>query len=332
MPSKLVSWRPTLACIALALATTAAQAQMFKDKALDALYATEHWVELDRSATQRASADDPQGVLALAIASLRGNDATRRKAALTQAEACLQKQPRSAPCHYALGTVLGVQAMSEGLLKMAGSVGRVRESLAEALAIEPTWYAARSALVEFYLLAPGMIGGSTSKARELAAAASQPEQVRALQARVALQDGKFEQALQGLSDIKQEGDSALVADANGWARAAAFNLINDGKSDKARPYFERLARERPDQALGPYALGRMQAEAGVHDQALKLYEQGARLKGAEEFPFDYRAGLSQLALGQKDVARASLERFVKVGKGSKANLEDARKRLADLGS
>jgi hypothetical protein len=172
--------RPLLISTLWLAATLPAQAQMFKDPQLEGLYRADKLAEVEKLGLQRLASqtDDAQAVLALAVGALRSNDAGRRKTAIGHAEGCVQKQPRAAPCHYALGVVLGVQAMSEGMLKMAGSVGRVRESLVEALTLEPGWFPARSAVVEFYLVAPGIIGGSASKAQETARAAARPEQAR----------------------------------------------------------------------------------------------------------------------------------------------------------
>lgn len=318
--------------LALSCAVPLAQAQMFKDSALDALYAAERFDEVGRAGTQRlaARADDTQGLLAAAIGALRSNDAPRREAVIAQAEACVQRQPQAAACHYALGAVLGIHAASEGMMKLASSVGRIKGSLQEALALDPQWYAARSAVVEFYALAPGIVGGSTAKAQETARGAARPEQVRALQARLALQDGQPEQALLALSAIQPGNDSALANDISAWSRAAAFALLNEKQPEKARAYFERALREQPELAVAAYGLGRVHSETGAPDQALKLFEQAARLRGAAELPIAYRAGIAQQALGQKDAAKESFKRFVAAGKGPKANLDDAKKRLDQL--
>lgn len=323
--------RRLIGAAALALALGApAQAQMFRDGALDALYAAGRFDELERAGRQRP-ADDAQGLLARAMAALQSNDAKRRQAVIDQAEACVQREPKAAACHYALGALLGVHAATEGMLKLASSIGRVKDALHEALALEPKWYAARGAVVEYYALVPGMLGGSTAKALEIARAAPRPEETRALEARLALQDGKLEAALDALVALQPLADSALAADVDGWARAAAFGLLNKGQHARARSHFERVMRQRPEAAYAPYGLGRVLAETGAPADALTHYEAAAKLKGAAELPIDYRAGIAHQALGSADAARAALRRFVAAGKGSKANLDDARKRLAQLG-
>ena len=308
--------------------------QMFTDSALQALYQAERHEELLRSAQQRLASqpDDAQAVLAVAMAALSRDDAGARRQALQLAEACVEKQPKAAPCHYAQGVVLGVQAMSEGMLKAARSAGTVRTALATAHELEPAWYPARRSLVEFYLLAPGMMGGSSAKAGELARAAPAPEQVRALQARIALNERRFDEALKLLSALPARLPPALAEDVRQWAVQSALGLTNNGQAAAAQVALEKLVREHPEHAGPVYAMARVRAEAGAHEAALQLYEQAAKLRGADEMPLAWRVGISLQQLGRTDAAKASLQRFVAAGKGQKSSLEDARKRLAQLGA
>jgi tetratricopeptide (TPR) repeat protein len=319
--------------VALVCGANGAQAQMFKDATFETLHRAEKHVELQRLAKERLAAqpDDNQAVLALALSALTSEDGPRRQAAITQAEGCVQRQPQAALCHYALGVVLGVQAMSEGMMKAARSAGTIRTALTQAHTLEPTWYPARSALMEFHLMAPGFMGGSSAKAVELASGAANPEQVRALQARVGMGDKKYDSALQTFTSLLAVPDAALVDDVRGWATAAAYSLISAGEAPKAQPYFERLARERPAEAQGPYGLARVRMASGAPADAVKLYEQASKMNGADKLPIDYRMGLALLELNKTTEARAALGRFVAAGKGQKSSLDDAKKRLEQLG-
>lgn len=310
-----------------------AQAQMFKDPGLQALLQQERNADLQRAARERllAQPDDSQAVLALALGVLNAGDAALRQAAIVQAEACALKQPQAAACHYALGVVLGAQALSEGMLKAARSAGTVRSALVQAHALEPGWYPARSALLEFHLLAPSLMGGNTARAEELARSAPNQAQARVLHARIDVQAGRDEAALHALSDLLGSTDKAVADDAAEWGFGVSARLINDGKATAAQTFLERLAQERPASAQGPYGLGRLRALAGAPAEALKLYDQAAARKGAGTLPIEYRRGLALQELGRKDEARAALGRFVGTGKGSKVALDDARKRLTELG-
>lgn len=330
------AWKFSLACLAAAGVVQGAQAQgtMFKEAALESLYQAEQHDELLRIAAQRLAArpDDAQAVLALAMAAMARNQAATRQQALEAAAACVERQAQAAPCHYAQGVVLGVQAMSEGMLKAARSAGTVRKALSTAHTLEPAWYPARAALVEFYLLAPGMMGGSATQAAELARTAPTPEQVRALEARIAMNDRRFEDGLKLLSSLPAPLPPALAEDARSWAVQCALGMANNGQAAAALPAVEKLMREQPEFAGPAYALARVRAETGQHEAAVLLYEQAARLRGAAELPVAWRLGISQQQLGRNEAARTSFQRFVAAGKGQKSSLEDARKRLAQLGA
>lgn len=318
------------AWLAAALPTAA---QTFKDPGLEALYATDRTDELQRVAAQRvaAQADDAQAVMALALAALDRDDADARRHAIARAEACTSRQPRAAPCQYALGVVLGIQAMTEGLFKAARSASTVRDALATAHQLEPAWWPARSALMEFYLMAPGMMGGSSSKAAELGRSAPRPEQARVIEARIAMNDRKFDAALQALMALPPGLEPSLAADVRGWGTQAALGLVNEGQAARAQPWFERLMREQPGRADGAYGLARVRGEAGDHAAAVRLYEQAQGLKGAQAWPIGYRLGQSLQQLGRVDEARGAYRRFVATGKGPQRALDDAKERLEQLG-
>ncbi len=316
------------------LLACSAQAQTFKDPALEALYAADRNDELQRVASARLAgqADDAQAVLGVALASLSRDDAPARQAAIQRAQACIDKQPKAAACHYSLGVVLGIQAMSEGMFKAARSAGTIRDALLAAHEIDPAWFPARSALSEFYLQAPGMMGGSTAKAAELARSAPQPEQVRALEARAAAADKKWDAALQGFMALPAKLEPSLAEDARGWATQCVLAMVNVGQAAKAQPLAEKLAREQAQHAQPVYALARVRAETGAREEALKLYERSATLKGADELPLAYRIGIELQELGRKDEAKAAFTRYIASGKGSKNSKEDAKKRLEQLGA
>lgn len=310
-----------------------AWSQMLKDPALESLYANDKTDELQRLATQRLSAqpDDTQAVLALSLAALERNEPAARAAALQRAQACAEKQPNSAACQFSFGVLLGMQAASEGMIKAARSIGTVKEALTAAHDLEPAWYPARSALLEFHLLAPGMLGGSRSKADELARGAPRPEEATALKARLAMQDKQLQAALVQLISLPSSVSGPLLDDVQNWGTQAGLGLVNSKEPAKAQAWFERLMRDRPDRAAGPYGLARVRGELGDWAAAQRLLLQAQGLKGAADWPVLYRLGIAQQQQGQMDAAKASYKAFLSAGKGQKSSLEGARKRLEELG-
>jgi tetratricopeptide (TPR) repeat protein len=305
----------------------------FQDPAFDALYAADRLDDLSRLARERQAqrGDDDQAVLAGALAAMTSSDARKREAAIRQAETCLQARPTAAACHYALGVVLGVHSMAQGPLKVVANVGRVKQALEKAVDLAPAWYLGRAALVEFYAAAPSVVGGSEAKARDVARAAPVPDQARVLEANLAIKQDRFDEALALLSEVKLGQDAALDADLRQWWLSAGTGLMGDGRHAAAREAFERLVRDQPQQAAGRYGLGRWAFETGAPAEAIRWFEQSRRLKGAARLPLDYRIGLAQQALGQNEAARGSYSRFVATGRGAQRSLEDARKRISQLG-
>jgi len=83
-------------------------------------------------------------------------------------EKAVAEKPNDARRHYQLGEVYGVIAQQGGMFKAASMAGKVRDEFAKAVQLDPNLLDARFGLMEFYLQAPGFMGGSEDKAREQA--------------------------------------------------------------------------------------------------------------------------------------------------------------------
>jgi tetratricopeptide (TPR) repeat protein len=89
------------------------------------------------------------------------NDADRAAALFEKAVAA---DPRKADYHYWLGSAYGRQAQKANKLKQALLAKKTREQFEEAVKLDPKHEDARFGLIEFYLLAPGFMGGGEDKA------------------------------------------------------------------------------------------------------------------------------------------------------------------------
>ena len=111
-----------------------------------------------------------------------------------------------------------------------------------------------------------------------------PEQVSALQARLALQDKRFDAALQAFASMPLRLEPALAADVRGCGMQAELGLFNAGQAAKAQPWFERQMRESPGHAAGSHGLARVRGELGEWAESLRLHEVAAVLKDAADWP------------------------------------------------
>lgn len=325
-----------LLMLSAALALSAhAQAAVFKDPAMQQALEADQDEELLALARARLKTDatDPQGLAATALVGMQDADAAKLEAHALSLQQCVERHPRAAVCHFVLGQVLGSQAMSGGMMKAMTLTGRIKESFQKALALEPQSYEARDALQQFYLMAPGIAGGSTSKARALAdeVRESQPEQAQLLRARLLHNDGDTAGAEREIKAFTPGRDVALnKAWVQAWL-ALGLSYLQDKQPGKARAWLEPLTKTQPQSAYGFFGLARVAAAEQRWDESARAFEQARGLEGARALPIDYRLGLMLQTKGDKAQAKAALERYLAGKSPSRRLAEDARRRLAELG-
>jgi tetratricopeptide (TPR) repeat protein len=332
------------ACIAIAMAVVAlaqpstAGAQALKDPLWQALADAHRFQDLEQVASSRVGVHPEDGdawkAYVVGVVHQRGPEAgAHRDAALARLEACTARSPQMAACHYGIGAVRGMQAMADGLVKAAFGAGRIRDEFARALELDPAFFDARSGLVQYYLYVPGIAGGSVAKARETAQAiaARQPEHAKLLNALILRYEDKLPEAERMLASVQAGTDRDLQDELREQWLAVAFGWLQHEEPAKARGIFERVAKDKPEDATAHYGLARALADDQQWDASIAALERAAALPGHEELPIDYRLGLAWQAKGDAARARAAFARYVGSVEPNPHNLEDAKKRLADLG-
>lgn len=311
-----------------------AQAEVLKDPQWQVWEDEGKATELERAARQRLQAQpqDAQGALGLGVAVLLdGGDEKRRAAAVEALERCIERLPKEAACHYLLGSVKGVEAM-QSMFKAMRLGGSIKEHLQKAVELDPLLYEAREALAQFYLMAPGVIGGSVDKARELAAQAQarQPEHAKLLRGLIAVNQDQLAEAERELRSVKAGEDKVLRDGLRQGLGGIGQQRLRAKDLAGAKSVFESLAKDFSEHAVGPYGLGRVLAAQNQTEDAIRQYERARGLKGAEQLPIDHRLGQALLVKGDKVQAKLLLERFVRDPKANPNNVKEARKTLDEL--
>jgi tetratricopeptide (TPR) repeat protein len=88
--------------------------------------------------------------------------------AVSQFERAVAASPRSSDAHYCLGMAYGRQAQKKGLFGGMSLIGKVRDEFSRAVELDPNSIEPRLALIDFYVIAPRVVGGSADKALEQA--------------------------------------------------------------------------------------------------------------------------------------------------------------------
>lgn len=245
-------------------------------------------IEAHRAADARALLEPcvavEPGDAGVAIVLAQALLATRdEKEAVKVLERAEQRQPRNAELALWLGRAYGQRAMHASVFEQPSLATRVRKSFERAVVLDPENLEARSGLLEYYLRAPNVLGGSPARAREQAEEIGKRNPLKGVRAegRIAEHEKRWVQADQiyenGVRDFPGRIEpilwrAALAARLHDWNRA--FDLL------------ERALAERPEDSRICFELGSVAAASGQRlergEECLKRYL--AREPGPEDPP------------------------------------------------
>jgi tetratricopeptide (TPR) repeat protein len=257
------------------------------------------------------------------------NDSKKRDDLIPKLEQCIKDQPDSARCYNALGSAYGVMAMSAGLTGGLKYAGKIKESFLKAVELDPKFFDARRDLNQFYVQAPGIVGGSVRKAYENADAHAKLNvpQGQLLRADVHIYEKQFDKAEAILASIKAGADAvATEALPQAWSNLG-FSLIGENQTERALKLFERLVSADMSSAMAHFGLGRAQLELKQVDAAIASFEHALKLN--EKMTVHYRLGMAYQLKGDKPKAIQAFQQFLSYQRTGKA-ADDAKKRIDDL--
>ncbi len=172
--------------------------------------------------------------------------------AATNFEKAIAANPKKAEYHYYLGGAYGRQAQTAGMFGGISLAKKAKASLERSVELDPNFMDARFALIDYYLVAPGIVGGSEEKA------------------------------------IAQAGE-IKKRDALDGHRAWARIYARQKKTDLARKELVDAVREQPNSAKAHYFLGRFLFGEKNWTGSLHEYEMAVKLDPAF-MPSYYRIG------------------------------------------
>ncbi len=136
------------------------------------------------------------------------------------AERAVALEPNNSNYHMWLGRAYGEKASHSNFFTAAGLAGKVRSEFERAVELDAANVAARSDLAEFYIEAPGIMGGGKDKARAQAEQLAGRDTAAAhwVRARLAEKDKKYDEAEKEYRAATQ-GKSGQ---AGAWLNLASF--------------------------------------------------------------------------------------------------------------
>ena len=212
--------------ILLLLATAFAHAAVSPDRSEDIRHLLrEHNVaaaEIAAKALVAASPAEAEAYALLGAVQVAKGDADAAVRAWAKA---VELAPASSDYQQQLGDTYGFAAQKAGMLGMIGLAKKCRRAYEQAVALDPRNLGARQSLLDFYQMAPGLMGGGMDKAYEQAAAIS------------------------GLDPARGR-------------RAYAMLHATDRKYDVAFAEFEEVLKAAPDDYAALYQVGKLAALSG----------------------------------------------------------------------
>lgn len=232
-------------------------------------------------------------------------------------ERAVELSPNTAEFHAWAGNAVGMEAQRANVLRQPVLARRVKASFEQAVALDPKQFDARMGLVQFYLLAPGFMGGSIPKAREQAQAllGLNVVQGRIMFARIAAKEKDMAGVERELVTLQKEAPDS------GRAALALGNFYADRQRfDDAFKVYDAFIAKHPRDAFALYGLGRTAAVSGQQldrgvqalTQALALPEVAGDPNRIGRQSMYYRLGAIHERAGRKTEARLAYSEAVKL--------------------
>ncbi|MEO8577612.1 MAG: tetratricopeptide repeat protein [Gemmatimonadales bacterium] len=278
-----------------------------------------------RAVLEPVGKTDATGAFLLGRIALEQNDPRK---SVDWLEKAVELSPRSSEYWDWLGRAYGSQAQNASKLRLPSLASKTKNAWEKAVALDPENLEARQDIIQYYLQAPGFLGGSKDKARAMANEIKRRNQYRGAFAIASVCNSVKDHAC-----VEREmqfvattwPDSAAV-----HSQLAAF-YTTAKQYDRAFAVLDKRLQSKPSESVTLYALGRTASISGQNldrgEQALRAYLAAPVAGGAAPANAHYRLGLILEKKGDKSAARSEYQTALQLNPGYR----EAKKALAALG-
>lgn len=223
--------------------------------------------------------------------------------AISACEKAVSLQPNNGEYHLWLGRTYGEKADASNFLTAAGLAKKVHHEFERAVQLDPNSVAARTDLAEFYLEAPGIVGGGRDKALAQAAAVAKlnPAKAHWIQGRIA---EKNKDLITAEREYRAAIDSSHGG-GNAWLNLALF-YRKTGRLDEMQDALKKAAAAPMDQPEvlvdAASTLLRANRDLPFARQLVRRYLASATVEQAPRFKAHYLLGSILEKEGDKEGA------------------------------
>ena len=243
-------------------------------------------------------------------------------------EKAVELDGRNADYYDWLGRAYGDKAVKASKLKLPFLARKAKGAWDKGLSLDPNNINIMEDLVQYYMQAPGFLGGSKDRAREMITEVKKRNSYRGSLLAANVCSSQKDSAC-----VEREMRTVITAYPDSTALYASLAALyaNAKQFDKAFEVIEQGLRRGPNEMNVHYALGRTAALSGQQldrgEQALRKYladpPENAQLAGAH-----LRLGMIYARKGNKDAARKEYLTALQINPSN----TEAKKELAALGS
>jgi tetratricopeptide (TPR) repeat protein len=246
-------------------------------------------------------------------------------AAEEQLEKAVELADRNAEYHFTLGNLYGSQAQVVSIFSKMSYAGKVKTEFLRAVELDPGSIQYRTALMEYYLQAPGIVGGSVEKAREHAAELLKrsPYDGHLALARVAAYDKDEKLAEQEYRNASKQNPSRWQA-----YHRLGYLYMNQKRVDDAIGQFREYARVAPGDGNSWDSLGEGLFAKESYSEALEQFARASSVSPAWATPI-YHMARCYDRMSKPAEALDHYRKFLSM-KPSGPDAEDAAARLEKL--
>ena len=244
-------------------------------------------------------------------------------------EKAVKLAPNVAEYHYLLGVANGEIAQRAGMFKQASMAGTIKAEFEKAVQLDPNYIDARLALIDFYTVAPGFMGGSQEKAAAQAAEIKKRNNIEGHRAyaRIYARQKKTDLVRKEFVDAVRENPSSARAH-----YLLAGYLVNNKDWPGSLQELEAALKLDPNYMPAYYRLGAHAALSGQNfargEQALRKYlAYKPELNEPGHASAWYFLGMIQEKQGQKAEAKASYLKAKQLAPEAK-DINEALKRVS----
>lgn len=237
-------------------------------------------------------------------------------------EEAIDKNDKVADYHNWYGNALGNIAGNANMLKQGMLAPKMKAAWEKAVALKADMIEPRQSLIQYYLQAPGFMGGSVDKAKEMAR-----EIIKLKPAEGHRQLGNIYLKEKQTAEAEKEYIAMTKADPATLPGLGNF-YIAQGQYDKAFSLFEEVLKSKPGDMQMIYQLGKVSALSGQKlEQGEEYLKKYLAYEPQKNEPSHAGANMRLAQIMEKQGKKAEAKKLYELALKTDASLKEAKEGL-----